>query len=53
MLHEAGVVGRRKQGTHTLYAIADEGVLGLCDEVCGGLQRQFSDLAELVGGSLR
>ncbi len=53
VLHEAGILGRRKQGTHTIYAIADEGVLGLCEQVCGGLQRQFSDLAELVGGSLR
>ncbi len=53
MLHEAGILGRRKQGTHTLYAIADETVLGLCEQVCGGLQRQFADLAELVGGSVR
>jgi DNA-binding transcriptional ArsR family regulator len=53
VLHEAGILGRRKQGTHTLYAIADESVLGLCEQVCGGLQRQFADLAELVGGSRR
>ena len=53
VLHEAGILSRRKQGTHTIYAIADESVLGLCEQVCGGLQRQFSDLAELVGGSLR
>ena len=51
--HEAGILSRRKQGTHTIYAIADESVLGLCEQVCGGLQRQFSDLAALVGGSLR
>jgi len=49
VLHEAGILGRRKQGNHTLYAIADDSVLGLCDEVCGGLRRQFTDLAELVG----
>ena len=42
VLHEAGILGRRKQGTHTIYAIADESVLGLCEQVCGGLQRQFS-----------
>jgi DNA-binding transcriptional ArsR family regulator len=53
VLHEAGIPPRRKQGTHTIYAIADESVLGLCEQVCGGLQRQFSDLAALVGGSLR
>ena len=53
VLHDAGILGRRKRGTHTLYAIADASVLGLCEQVCGGLQRQFSELAELVGGSLR
>lgn len=53
VLHEAGILSRRKQGTHTIYAIADESVLGLCEQVCGGLQRQFSDLAALVGGALR
>ena len=53
VLHEAGIVGRRKQGNHTLYAIADDSVLGLCETVCGGLRRQFADLAELVGGAVR
>ena len=53
VLHEAGIVGRRKQGTHTHYAIADESVLALCEQVCGGLERQFNDLAALVGGAAR
>lgn len=53
VLHDAGILSRRKQGTSTLYAIEDESVLALCEQVCGGLQRQFSDLAELVGGSLQ
>jgi DNA-binding transcriptional ArsR family regulator len=53
VLHDAAIVSRRKAGTHAYYAIADESVLGLCEQVCGGLERQFSDLAELVGGSLR
>ncbi len=53
VLHDAGILSRRKQGTHTLYAIADDSVLALCEQVCGGLQRQFSDLAELVGGAVR
>ena len=53
VLHEAGIVSRRKDGTHAYYAIADESVLDLCEQVCGGLQRQFSDLARLVGGPLR
>ena len=53
VLFEAGIVSRHKNGTRTLYAIADESVLVLCEQVCGGLQRQFSDLAELVGGPVR
>ena len=53
VLYEAGILERRKQGTHTIYVIADESVLALCEEVCGGLRRQFSDLATLVGGSPR
>jgi DNA-binding transcriptional ArsR family regulator len=53
VLHQAGILSRRKDGTSTLYAIADDSVLALCEQVCGGLQRQFSDLAELVGGALR
>ena len=53
VLHDAGIVSRRKDGTHAYYAIADESVLDLCEQVCGGLQRQFSDLARLVGEPLR
>lgn len=53
VLLEAGVVARRKAGTFSYYAIADESVLALCDQVCGGLQRQFAELAKLVGGALR
>ena len=49
VLFDAGIVGRRKRSTQTLYFVADETVLGLCEQVCGGLQRQFSDLAALVG----
>ncbi len=53
VLLEAGILSRRKQGTFTYYAIADDSVLDLCEQVCGGLQRQFADLAEMVGGTLR
>jgi DNA-binding transcriptional ArsR family regulator len=53
VLYEAGVLGRHKRGTETLYAISDDSVLELCEQVCGGLQRQFSELAALVGGELR
>ena len=50
VLLEAGIVGRRKQGTHAYYSIADEGVLALCEQVCGGLQRQVAELNAIVEG---
>jgi DNA-binding transcriptional ArsR family regulator len=53
VLHDAGIVSRRKAANHVYYAIADDSVLELCEQVCGGLQRQLSELAALVGGSLR
>ena len=53
VLLEAGIVGRRKQGTHAYYSIADEGVLALCEQVCGSLQRQLAELNALVEGAAR
>jgi DNA-binding transcriptional ArsR family regulator len=50
VLADAGVLGRRKQGTHVYYRIADEGVLDLCEEVCGAVSQQVETLAVLVGG---
>ena len=54
VLLQAGLVSRTKQGTSARYAIADDGVFALCDEVCGGLRRQVADLgAVLDAGGLR
>lgn len=53
VLLEAGIVGRRKQGTHAYYSIADESVLALCEQVCGSLQRQLAELSALVEGAAR
>ncbi|HET7566939.1 MAG TPA: metalloregulator ArsR/SmtB family transcription factor [Gaiellaceae bacterium] len=50
VLADAGVVGRRKDGVRVHYAIADETVLGLCEDVCGSVQTQLRTLASLVGG---
>ncbi len=50
VLTDAGMVARRKVGTHVYYRIADEGVFALCEQVCGSLQSQLSTLAALVGG---
>ena len=37
LLHQQGLVARRKEGTATLYRIADPVVFKLCDLVCGSL----------------
>ena len=37
---EAGILERRRDGNRVLYSIADEGVLDLCESVCGGLERR-------------
>ena len=51
VLHQAGIVGRRKEGTSSLYRVIDEGVFDLCEQICGGLQEQAAELVELVGGA--
>ena len=51
VLADAGMVARRKEGTHVHYRIADDGVFALCEQVCGALQSQLSTLAALVGGT--
>ena len=51
VLADAGLLGRRKQGNHVYYRIADDGVLRLCEEVCGSVQEQVRALQELVGGA--
>jgi len=50
-LHAAGIVSRRKEGTRTLYAIADDTVFELCEHVCGSLQAQVAELAGLLEGA--
>lgn len=51
VLADVRMVDRRKDGTHVYYRIADEGVLALCEQVCGSLQSQLATLAALVGGT--
>ena len=51
VLLEAGIVGRRKHGNHAYYGVVDEGVFTLCEQVCGGLQRQLAELNALVEGA--
>jgi len=50
-LHRAGIVGRRKDGNRVVYRIADDSVFTLCEIVCGGLQAQLAELAQLLEAS--
>ncbi len=49
LLLSLGIVSRRREGGFSHYAIEDQSVLRMCDEVCGALQRQIAELHELVG----
>ena len=51
MLHRAGIVARRRQGNFVYYSIADAGVLGLCETVCGSLQQRVESLRQVVAGT--
>jgi DNA-binding transcriptional ArsR family regulator len=53
VLHDAGILRRRKLGTKTLYSIADPTVFALCDTVCGALERSASDLARVFDTATR
>ena len=48
VLHQAGIVGRAKQGTFVCYSIADPAVFELCELVCGGLREQLGELDQIV-----
>jgi DNA-binding transcriptional ArsR family regulator len=48
ILHEAGMVSRTKEGTHSRYAISDPGVFELCEQVCGGVRRQLQQLDSIL-----
>jgi len=52
MLLRSGLVSRSKEGNFSLYAIADEGVFELCEQVCGGMRRQLEDLDAVLRGGL-
>jgi DNA-binding transcriptional ArsR family regulator len=48
ILNDAAMVTRTKDGNHVRYAIADEGVFELCEQVCGGVRRQLDELDALL-----
>ena len=50
VLLNAGIVSRTKRGTSSVYAIADDTVFALCEQVCGGLRRQLEELELVLQG---
>jgi len=48
VLHAAGIVARAKDGNHARYSISDPSVFELCEQVCGSVRRQVSELEELL-----
>jgi DNA-binding transcriptional ArsR family regulator len=48
VLLRAGIVGRKKQGNFAVYSIVDPMVFSLCEEVCGGMQREIEELGALL-----
>ena len=53
VLHEAGIVARRKEGTQVFYRVVDAGVFELCETVCGSVQRQVAELNAILEGTGR
>ena len=51
VLADAGILARRKDGNHVYYRIVDDGVLGLCRQVCGSLEHRVRTLALIVAGA--
>jgi len=47
MLHDVGVLSRRKDGSQVFYQIADPMVFELCGLVCGKLNRDIQRVREL------
>jgi DNA-binding transcriptional ArsR family regulator len=49
-LHVEGFVARRKEGTSSIYRIADPAVLELCDRVCARIESQLAELGAVLSG---
>jgi DNA-binding transcriptional ArsR family regulator len=53
ILHEAGLIGRRRSGTSILYAISDPMVFKLCDLVCRSeTQKSKREFEQLSGSTI-
>ena len=53
LLHAAGLLSRRKEGTRTVYAISDPTLKKICSIVCGEVERSAKSEADAVLGRSR
>jgi DNA-binding transcriptional ArsR family regulator len=49
----AGVVNHEKRGTHVIYSIGEPTIYGLCEQVCGNLEKRFTQQAKVIGTAAR
>ena len=47
-LHDAGFVRRRRDGQFVYYALADERVLSLCEQMCGRIEDETDAARQLL-----
>jgi DNA-binding transcriptional ArsR family regulator len=48
-----GLVRRHREDGFSRYAIVDESVFDLCEQVCGGIHRRLADLEALLQGGIQ
>ena len=53
ILHRSALLDRRKDGTRTVYRIADPTLLKICSIVCEGVERGARDKADAIFGRPR
>jgi DNA-binding transcriptional ArsR family regulator len=53
VLHGSALVERRKDGTRTVYRIADPTLLKICSIVCAGVERDAREKADAILGRRR
>lgn len=47
ILQKAGVLSRQQHGNTVYYSIADDSIFTLCETVCGSLETQLKNQAEI------
>jgi DNA-binding transcriptional ArsR family regulator len=45
-----GFVARRKEGTSSIYRIADPAVHEICESVCAGIESRLVEMGAVIGG---